>query len=90
MNRDLPIAKRLDAIASQLGAKASEWIKPAPIRSDVGKRPTLDSLGPVHWHAPDAPAWSGTGLDGKPVSSFKPRNQLTDWIPEINLSASVD
>ncbi len=69
MNRDLPLAKRLDDLAPRLGFTHDNWSKPAPVRTDVGQRPSLDSLGPVHWHAPAAPAWAGTGLDGKPVSS---------------------
>lgn len=68
MDRDLPVQPRLDKIASTLGIQ-DEWRKPAPVRSDSGKRPTLDSLGPVHWSPPAAPAWSGKGKDGKPVSS---------------------
>ncbi len=68
MDRDLPVAKRLDALAGILGI-TGEWRKPAPVRTDSGTRPTLDSLGPVHWSPPHAPAWSGTGLDGKPVSN---------------------
>lgn len=68
MDRDLPVAKRLDKLAAAFGIK-DEWRKPAPVRTDSGTRPTLDSLGPVHWSPPQAPAWSGTGLDGKPVSN---------------------
>ena len=68
MDHDLPLAQRLDALAATLGIKG-EWRKPAPVRTDSGDRPTLESLGPVHWSPPHAPAWSGTGLDGKPVSN---------------------
>ena len=68
MDRDLPVARRLDTLASKLSVQG-EWRKPVPVRTDSGTRPTLDSLGPVHWSPPSAPAWSGTGLDGKPVSN---------------------
>ncbi|MDB6138527.1 MAG: alkyl hydroperoxide reductase/Thiol specific antioxidant/Mal allergen [Verrucomicrobiaceae bacterium] len=68
MDRDLPVGKRLDALALTFGIK-DDWRKPAPVRTDSGARPALDSLGPVHWSPPKAPAWSGTGLDGKPVSN---------------------
>ncbi len=68
MDHDLPLAKRLDALAVTFGVKG-DWRKPAPVRNDSGERPSLESLGPVHWSPPQAPAWSGTGLDGKPVSN---------------------
>ncbi len=68
MDEKLPVIARLDALAPKLGV-AREWRQPAPVRTDSGTRPTLDSLGPVHWSAPVAPRWSGTGMDGKPVSS---------------------
>jgi len=68
MDTDLPAITRLDALASKLDFKDG-WRKAAPVRSDSGKRPALDSHGPVHWSAPMAPEWSGTGMDGKPVSS---------------------
>jgi peroxiredoxin len=68
MDKDLPVNARLTALATKLDIKG-DWRKPAPQRSDSGKRPTLDSLGPVHWSAPAAPAWSGTDMKGKPISS---------------------
>lgn len=68
IDKDLPVLARLDKIATALEIKDG-WRKPAPVRTDSGKRPTLDSLGPVHWSPPAAPAWSGTGMDGKAISS---------------------
>ena len=68
MDKDLPVIARLDKLATALDLNDG-WRKPAPVRTDSGKRPTLDSLGPVHWSAPAAPEWSGTGMDGKPISS---------------------
>ena len=68
MDHELPIVERLDKVAEELGIHG-EWRGAAPKRTDSGERPSLDSLGPVHWSPPAAPAWSGTGLDGKPVSN---------------------
>ena len=68
MDRDLPLARRLDTLATAFDIKG-DWRNPAPVRKDSGTRPTLDSLGPVHWSPPVAPAWAGIGLDGKPVSN---------------------
>jgi peroxiredoxin len=67
MDADLPMRKRMDALAQKLGIKG-DWKKPAPKRDDVGKRPDLVSLGPVHWAPPQAPKWEGLTPEGKPMS----------------------
>ncbi|CAN5847948.1 hypothetical protein BH11VER1_BH11VER1_14450 [soil metagenome] len=54
LDADLPMSQRLDAIAVQLGLPI-DWRTPPAAREDSGKRPTLDSLGPQHWH-PFTPA----------------------------------
>jgi len=68
MDRDLPVSKRLDALAVTLEVKG-EWRAAAPERKDSGKRPALDKLGPMHWHPPAAPKWEALDLEGKPVDS---------------------
>lgn len=68
MDTDLPAVKQADALATALGIKDG-WRKPAPVRQDSGTRPALDSLGPVHWTPPTAPAWAGKGADGKVISN---------------------
>ncbi len=68
MDRDLPVAKRLDALAKTF-AIAGDWPAPAPKRTDSGIRPQIETLGPVHWHGPDAPAFEALTLDNKPVKS---------------------
>ena len=68
LDTDLPATKQADELAQALGFKDG-WRKPAPIRQDSGTRPTLDSLGPLHWTPPTAPAWAGKGTDGKVVSN---------------------
>lgn len=67
MDRDLPVSKRLDALAETLDVKG-DWHAAAPKREDSGERPALDTLGPVHWHPPVAPKWEALTLEGKPVS----------------------
>ncbi|MDZ4405687.1 peroxiredoxin family protein [Prosthecobacter sp.] len=68
MDRNLPIAKRFDALAKTF-AISGDWPAPAPKRTDSGIRPPIESLGPVHWHAPDAPTFEALTLDNKPVKS---------------------
>ena len=68
MDRNLPVAKRLDTLAKTF-AIAGDWPAPAPKRTDSGIRPQIETLGPVHWHAPDAPSFEALTLDNKPVKS---------------------
>lgn len=68
MDRNLPIAKRFDALAKTF-AISGDWPAPAPKRTDSGIRPPIESLGPVHWHAPDAPTFEALTLDNKHVKS---------------------
>lgn len=68
MDRDLPVAKRLDTLAKAF-AITGDWPSPAPKRTDSGKRPDIRVLGPVHWHPPTAPVFEALTLDNKPVKS---------------------
>jgi peroxiredoxin len=68
MDRDLSIAKRLDTLAKTFGIQG-DWPAPTPKRTDSGTRPDITTLGPVHWHAPEAPAFEAVTLDSKPVKS---------------------
>ncbi len=56
---DTPIFARLAPIAEHLGLHA-DWRTPLPEKTDVGKRPSLDSLGPFRWQPYDAPDWTLT------------------------------
>ncbi|MBL9117983.1 MAG: redoxin domain-containing protein [Verrucomicrobiaceae bacterium] len=67
MDKDLPIFRRLTALAEKLQT-TGDWVKPAPKRTDSGVRPEITSLGPVHWQAPQAPAWEGMAVDHRIVS----------------------
>jgi len=68
LDRDLPITKRLDTLAKTF-AITGDWPALTPKRTDSGTRPPIDSLGPVHWHAPDAPTFEALTLDNKVVKS---------------------
>lgn len=68
MNRDLPIAKRLDTLAKTFGIQG-DWPAPAPKRTDSGVRPEITSLGPVHWSPPMAPVFEASTLDNQRVKS---------------------
>jgi peroxiredoxin len=59
-----PILARLTLLAPALGEPV-DW-RPAPVAAkDTGKRPPLDTLGPLHWTPPVAPDWTLTGGDGR-------------------------
>ncbi|MBI3880376.1 MAG: redoxin domain-containing protein [Verrucomicrobia bacterium] len=64
---DAPLFARLTEIAPSLGLPR-EWKQPAPKRTDVGKRPALDSLGPIHWTPQAAPNWTLPGEHGQSLS----------------------
>jgi len=68
LDRDLPIAKRLDTLAKTF-AITGDWPAAVPKRTDSGTRPAIETLGPVHWHPPTAPTFTALTLDGKTVSS---------------------
>jgi peroxiredoxin len=58
-----PPFQRLSDIAEQLGWPR-DWRDPAPPATDVGVRPSLDSLGPLLWAPPKAPSWSAKDSTG--------------------------
>jgi len=64
---DVPPLERLAPLAKELKLPA-DWRTPAAPRTDIGKRPPLDSLGPIRWDAPAAPAFALTTMDGKALS----------------------
>ncbi|TDU64047.1 AhpC/TSA family protein [Prosthecobacter fusiformis] len=68
MDKDLPVAMRLDALAVTLGT-GKEWREAAPKHEDSGVRPALDTLGPMHWQPPAAPPWEALTLEGQPVTA---------------------
>jgi peroxiredoxin len=67
IDRDLPIAKRLDALAPTLGLPA-EWRLPYEPATDVGVRPKLAELGPFRWHPSPAPEWTLPDARGEAIS----------------------
>ncbi|WP_395718667.1 peroxiredoxin family protein [Prosthecobacter sp.] len=68
MDRDLPVAKRLDTLAKTFGI-TTDWPAAAPKRTDSGIRPEITTLGPVHWHPPVAPVFEALTLDNSIVKS---------------------
>lgn len=68
LQTDLPVKKRLDALAAIFGIKG-EWRAAPPKRTDVGVRPPLKELGPLYWSPPKAPDWQALTLDGREFSS---------------------
>ncbi len=68
MDTGLPLHHRLAALALTFGTGES-WRAEPPKRAGTGKRPPLDSLGPMHWSPPAAPGWEALTLDGQPWQS---------------------
>ncbi len=52
-----PIFARLSPVAVEAGY-SGDWRCEPPHRTDTGKRPPLESLGPFRWQPYDAPSWT--------------------------------
>jgi peroxiredoxin len=64
LDNDLPISARLEELAVKFGYPRNWRIKDAP-RKDSGERPSLDSLGPLHWHPFQALPFELADAEGK-------------------------
>lgn len=64
---DLPVLQRLQPLAQQLKLSA-DWRPPFKPASDVGQRPSLESLGPFRWQPMPAPDWKLSDQDAKQIS----------------------
>ena len=64
---DSPGFKRLEPIAKDL-MFPDDWCLPTVPATDVGDRPTLDSLGPPAWRPSPAPPWSLPESDDQSIS----------------------
>jgi len=60
-----PAFARLKPIATELGFD-DDWRTAAVTASDIGARPPLDSLGPLHWQPVPAPHWSLADVQNQP------------------------
>lgn len=67
VDMDLPSIKRLRPLADRLHLD-DDWRQELPKRKDVGARPPLDTLGPIHWRSTPAPDWALETKDGKTLS----------------------
>ena len=74
---ETPIFARLSPIAKNLGLQP-DWRIPPPKKTDTGKRPSLDSLGPFRWEPYTAPAWTLTDAAGqqRSLANYKGRPVL--------------
>jgi peroxiredoxin len=63
----VPAFARLKPIATELGL-GDDWRTDAVMAADIGARPPLDSLGPLHWRPVAAPEWSLTDVRNQPRS----------------------
>lgn len=65
---DTPLFKRLRLIAAELKLPA-DWRVKTKFPSDFGKRPPLDSIGPLTWKPTPGPVWTLADAHGKSLSS---------------------
>ena len=65
---DVGLLERIVPVVESLGWK-DQWRKLAKPPSDIGDRPSLESLGPFRWSPPVAPIWSAPGSDGETKST---------------------
>ncbi len=63
------IFQRLAPVAKSAGFDSDWAIKKAEPYEQALFRPSLDSLGPVHWQPPMAPEWEAIDSDNKTVSN---------------------
>jgi peroxiredoxin len=68
MDGDLPVVARLESMVAALGLKDG-WRGETLLRKDIGPRPALSSLGPVHYTPPLAPSWKAQNAKGEWVSN---------------------
>ncbi|MEO2018248.1 MAG: redoxin domain-containing protein [Fuerstiella sp.] len=62
---DVPSFARLKPIAMELGF-GNDWRTGAVVASDIGARPPLNSLGPLHWRPVAASDWSLSDVENQP------------------------
>ena len=67
LDANLALSKRLDELSPQLGG-GKNWRQPTAPRKDSGVRPSLESLGPLHWHPMTTPGFTLSAASGKQVS----------------------
>jgi peroxiredoxin len=65
---DTPLFHRLAPIARELKLP-SDWRLPLKYPSDFGKRPSLDSIGPLVWQPTPGPAWSLPDVNDRTIAS---------------------
>ncbi|MBI3823517.1 MAG: redoxin domain-containing protein [Planctomycetes bacterium] len=65
---ETPVFKRLAPIAKELKLPA-DWRIPTKYPSDFGKRPPIESIGPLVWQPTPAPAWSLPDVHGNVMSN---------------------
>lgn len=76
---NVPAMMRLQPLADSLKLPA-DWRAPATSKTDIGVRPSLDSLGPVRWRPSAAQQFTLTSADGKPFSTAQFRGKPTVYV----------
>jgi peroxiredoxin/tetratricopeptide (TPR) repeat protein len=67
VDRDVPVMQRIKPVAQALGLP-DDWRVARVTATDVGERPDLSTLGPIHWQPSPAPEWTLPGEGGKQVA----------------------
>ncbi len=71
---DVPAMRRLAPLASSLKLPV-DWRLPTKLAPDVGERPNLDDLGPIHWQPREAPPWRLPTAQDEEYSSAEHRGK---------------
>jgi peroxiredoxin len=69
-----PVFARLAPVAKEMGLP-DDWRLNKPLPTDIGDRPSLDSLGPFRWQPSPAPEWTLKDADGQEHSLKQFRGQ---------------
>ena len=77
-DQSVELFARLNGLANSSGFPADWVIEKSQPTSDAHFRPSLDTLGPVHWSPPKAPEWEVIDADNQVVSSesYEGKNYL--------------
>lgn len=77
---DLAVCKRLAAVALAMRLRSS-WKLPAPAHHPLAGLPALETLGPIAWSPPAAPAWELPDHSGKQTAleSFRGRPVVVNF-----------
>ena len=89
-DRSVEVFARLDSLIEAIGVEADWVISEGGKKGDVHFRPTLDSLGPVHWTPPEVPHWELADADNEVApESHRSRTTQKSHTEKVAQSGSI-